>query len=143
MKSAWIKTFMSAHKLIYRVTRGWIGHNALFHRFLLLRTTGRNSGKRYITPLSYFKDGDNHILVASNWGQADHPQWYKNLLKEPETLIQVRSRKIPVRAKLPDGQEYVRLWMLVTRLNRHYVRYQARMDRKIPIVILESVHRKV
>ena len=134
---------MLAHKLIYRLTRGLVGHNALFHRFLLLRTTGRNSGKRYLTPLSYFKDGNNHILVASNWGQADHPQWYKNLLKEPETLIQVRSRKIPVRVKHPDGQEYVRLWMLVTRLNRHYVRYQSRMDRKIPIVVLEPVHRKV
>jgi len=143
MKSAWIKTFMLAHKTIYQLTRGWIGHYALYHRFLLLRTTGRKSGKKYLTPLSYFKDGNNYILVASNWGQADHPQWYKNLLKEPETLIQVRSKKIPVRMKQSDEQDYVRLWMLVTRLNRHYVRYQARMDRKIPIVVLEPVQRKV
>lgn len=143
MKPTLIKTFMSAHKIIYQLTRGWIGHYALHHRFLLLRNTGRKSGKNYFTPLSYFKDGNNHILVASNWGQTDHPQWYKNLLKEPETLIQVRSRKIPVRVKLTEGQEYVRLWMLVTRLNRHYVRYQAKMDRKIPIVVLEPVHRKV
>jgi deazaflavin-dependent oxidoreductase (nitroreductase family) len=105
--------------------------------------SSRKSGKKYLTPLSYFKDGNNYILVASNWGQADHPQWYKNLLKEPETLIQVRSKKIPVRMKQSDEQDYVRLWMLVTRLNRHYVRYQARMDRKIPIVVLEPVQRKV
>jgi deazaflavin-dependent oxidoreductase (nitroreductase family) len=100
------------------------------------------SGKRYLTPLSYFKDGEKHILVASNWGQVDHPQWYKNLLKEPATLIQVRSRTIPVKMRLAAGDEYVRLWMQVTRLNRMYVRYQAKMDRVIPIVVLEPVLRK-
>jgi deazaflavin-dependent oxidoreductase (nitroreductase family) len=143
MKSSFIKIFMLAHKTIYRLTGGWIGHYALHHRFLLLHTIGRKTGKKHLTPLSYFKDGKNHILVASNWGRSDHPHWYKNLLKEPETLIQVRSKKIPVRVKHPDGQDYVRLWMAVTRLNRHYVRYQARMDRKIPIVVLEPVHREV
>jgi hypothetical protein len=43
----------------------------------------------------------------------------------------------------PEEGEYLRLWMLVTRLNRHYVRYQSRVERKIPIVVLEPVHRQV
>ena len=133
---------MKVHVAFYRLSWGWIGHQALWHRFLLLRTTGRKTGKRYFTPLSYFKDGDDFIVVASNWGQANHPQWYKNLLVEPETLIQAKSKKIPVRMRLANSDEYVRLWMLVTRLNRHYVRYQTRMDRQIPLVVLESVLRK-
>jgi len=130
---------MSAHRSIYQMTGGRIGHGALHHHFLLLHSTGTSSGKVYITPLSYFRDGDNFILVASNWGQLDHPHWFKNLVNRPDTLIQVGTREIPVRMNRPQGEEYLRLWKLVTGQNRHYSKYQTGLDRQIPIVVLEPV----
>ena len=127
---------MSAHKLMYRLSGGLIGHNALHHRFLLLDTLGRRSGRTYTTPLSYFQDQGNIILVASNWGRLDHPHWYRNLENRPETTIQIGNRKIPVRMELASGAEYDRLWTHVTSLNRQYGKYQAGLLRRIPIVVL-------
>jgi deazaflavin-dependent oxidoreductase (nitroreductase family) len=51
---------------------------------VLLRTTGARSGVQHDVPLAYFTDGDEVILIASNYGQAKHPSWYYNLLKNPK-----------------------------------------------------------
>jgi proline iminopeptidase len=40
---------------------------------LLLTTTGRKSGERFIFPLFYGTDGDSYIVVASKGGAAAHP----------------------------------------------------------------------
>jgi F420H(2)-dependent quinone reductase len=37
---------------------------------VLLRTTGARSGVERVIPLAYFTDGDDVILIASNYGQA-------------------------------------------------------------------------
>ncbi|BBY83644.1 nitroreductase family deazaflavin-dependent oxidoreductase [Mycolicibacterium pulveris] len=50
---------------------------------VVLRTTGARSGQPRDVPLGYFTDGDDVILIASNYGQAKHPAWYHNLLKNP------------------------------------------------------------
>ncbi len=47
---------------------------------LILTSTGARSGKQYETPLAYFTDGDDVVLIASNYGRDRHPSWYHNLL---------------------------------------------------------------
>lgn len=54
---------------------------------VLLRTTGAKSGVQRDVPLGYFTDGDDVILIASNYGQAKHPSWYYNLLKHPKCQL--------------------------------------------------------
>ncbi len=72
---------------------------------VLLRTTGARSGVERDVPLTYFTDGDDVILVASNYGQANHPSWYHNLLKNPKCTLFADSRSgsggsfIPVRPR--------------------------------------------
>jgi proline iminopeptidase len=56
---------------------------------LLLTTTGRKSGRKYIFPLFYGKAGNSYFIVASKGGAPDHPGWYKNLLAYPEAEIMV------------------------------------------------------
>jgi deazaflavin-dependent oxidoreductase (nitroreductase family) len=102
----------------------------------LLHTHGRKSGKSYTTLLSYYRDGKNYLLVGTNWGNENHPDWYLNLKQNPRTTIQVGATTIPVEARQTQEDEYARLWELVTRLNNQYLQYQKRMKRKIPIVIL-------
>lgn len=105
---------------------------------LLLFTTGRKSGKNYATTLSYYQDGTNYLVVASNWGKETHPDWYLNLLHQPYVEIQVGGKKIPMRAHPAVEEEYERLWKLVTAKNEQYISYQNGIQRKIPIVILVS-----
>jgi hypothetical protein len=40
---------------------------------LLLTTTGRKSGEKFIFPLYYGKAGDSYIVVASKGGAPQHP----------------------------------------------------------------------
>jgi F420H(2)-dependent quinone reductase len=133
----WVKPMMATNKFLYRLTGGRLGSRMAGQTVLLLHTVGRKSGKAYTTPTNYYRDGENYVLVASNWGQATNPAWYHNLLHQPSTTIQVKSQTIPVRARAAGPDEYDRLWKQVTSVNDFYVRYQQQTDRKIPLVILE------
>ena len=85
----------------------------------------------------YLADGDRHVIVASKGGHAKHPAWFHNLKANPDTTIQVGSRKIPVRAKAATEAQHKRLWPKVVEIWSDYAVYQKRTDRKIPLVILE------
>ncbi len=42
---------------------------------LLLTTTGRKSGEKFIFPLFYGEDGGKYFVVASKGGAPEHPGW--------------------------------------------------------------------
>ena len=132
----WIKVFTAANAFLFQKTHGRLGNRMGRQSVLLLHTIGRKSGKTYTTPLSYYRDGDNYLLVASNWGKEEHPNWFRNLLQNPGTTIQVGATTIPVAFHQAQGEEYKRLWEVVTRQNDQYLKYQKGLARQIPIVIL-------
>lgn len=49
-----------------------------------LVSTGAKSGQRREVQLTYFNDGPDVILLASNYGGTKHPQWYHNLKANPD-----------------------------------------------------------
>lgn len=132
----WIKALMSSNVFLYRLTRGALGSRMGGQNVLLLHTTGRKSGKAYTTPTNYFRDGENYILVASNWGRENHPAWYFNLMHQKTAAIQVKNQTLKVSVSQAAGEEYQRLWQWVTNLNPYYVRYQKQTKREIPVVVL-------
>ena len=125
------------HVFWYRVTGGMIGHRVGPTRTLLLDHVGAKSGKRYTSPLTYGRDGENFILVASRGGSARHPAWYANLVAHPDTEVQVGPRRLKVRARTASAEEKPRLWSLMLREWPGYADYQRSTDREIPVVILE------
>ena len=70
---------------------------------LLLTTTGRKSGKQFISPLFYGKTGNSYIVVAPKGGAPQHPGWYRNILANPEVKVQVGTAKIKARARTAVG----------------------------------------
>lgn len=70
----WVRILMAANVLSYRLSNGRLGSTMAGQTVLLLNTVGRKSGKSYTTPINYFRDGDNYLLVASNWGQGSSPR---------------------------------------------------------------------
>ena len=135
----WIKTLMALNVFMYRLTGGLMGGRMSGQNVLLLHTVGRKSGAQRITPVNFFRDGENYVLVASNWGKPGNPAWYFNLLQQPDARIQVKRRTYQVRARPAAEGEYGRLWDLVTGRNPFYARYQAQTKRQIPIVILTII----
>ena len=87
-----------------RIYRGWLANMLAARRELLLTTTGRKSGLPRTTPLNFITM-DSAYVVAAGWGT--HADWYRNLLANPEVMVQVGKRRFAARAQLveePDTQ---------------------------------------
>ena len=125
------------HTLAYRLTGGLVGGRIPGGPpMLLLEHVGAKSGKKRITPLVYLRDGDDLVIVASKGGSPHHPAWFHNLRANPDTMVQVGPRRVPVMAKVASARARSRLWPRVVRLYRGYEGYQKRTRRQIPLVIL-------
>lgn len=127
------------HVRRYQETDGQVGYIWNGVPILLLTTTGRNSGLPRTTPLIHGRDGDDYLVVASMGGAPQHPNWYRNLLKNRRAEIQVLDQHIPVSARTANDDEKPRLWKIVTDLWPNYDVYQSRTDRVIPIVVLSPI----
>ncbi|WP_043617646.1 nitroreductase family deazaflavin-dependent oxidoreductase [Nonomuraea candida] len=125
------------HVRRYQETDGAEGHDWNDTTVLLLTTKGRNSGRPYTTPLIYQRHGDDHLVVASYGGAPDHPQWYKNLLADPEVEVQVKGEKFKARARTATPAEKPGMWRVMARAWPDYDDYQTKTDRDIPVVVLE------
>jgi deazaflavin-dependent oxidoreductase (nitroreductase family) len=107
---------------------------------LLLDHVGARSGRKRTNPLACLEDGDNIVIVASKGGSPRHPAWFHNLCANPDTTVQVGSRRIPVTARVATSNERSRLWPKVVAPYCGYENYQRRTSRQIPLVILQSRH---
>jgi deazaflavin-dependent oxidoreductase (nitroreductase family) len=135
-----IRRAMGLHTVIYRVSGGRIGHTipGVGGRMLLLDHVGAKSGTKRASPLLYFADGGDLVIVASKGGYPKHPAWYHNLMANPDTTAQIGTEHRPVHARTANPEERKRLWPRAVKSYRGYADYQARSKgREIPLVVLE------
>ncbi len=103
---------------------------------LELHVTGRTSGERRSSMLTApIMDDERIVLVASKGGHSDHPQWYKNLVVNPEVEITLDGETKPYTARTAGPDERPELWEQITSRFSNYAGYQASTDREIPVVI--------
>lgn len=130
------------HDKIYKGTDGRIGHKIPgAPPALLLHTTGAKTGLQRTNSLTYAKDGDAYLVVASKGGDPKAPGWYHNLKANPDIEINVGPKRFRVTARpvLPDDPDYQRLWEVVNKNNANrYANYQKRTSRPIPVVELRA-----
>ena len=102
-----------------------------------LMTTGAKSGKPREVQLTYFHDGSDPILIASNYGGPKHPQWYYNLRAHPECEF---GGERFVATEVTNSDEYARLYALAEQVYAGYSDYRAKtapIGRQIPIFRLK------
>ena len=130
------------HNKIYQGTGGRVGHKFPgMPPSLLLHTTGAKTGQPRTNSLTYSRDGDAYLIVASMGGSDRNPAWYHNLRAHPDAEINVGPRRFPVTARLvtPDDSDYQRMWQLVNNNNAdRYIAYQRKTSRPIPIFELKA-----
>jgi deazaflavin-dependent oxidoreductase (nitroreductase family) len=126
------------HAVVYRVSGGRVLGRIAGMPVVLLTTTGRRSGRRRTTPLTYLRDGSTIVLVASAGGSDRPPAWARNLRARPEAEIRDGRRTRRVIARVADADERALLWPLVTATYAGYARYQARTTREIPLFLLSD-----
>ncbi len=128
----------NGHRAILGLTGGRWPKRLLGMQTLELHATGRTSGEMRSTLLTApICEEDRVVLIASKGGHSDHPQWYKNLVVNPDVELTINGETRAMRARTASGAERDELWEQVTRRYRNYAGYQANTDREIPVVVCE------
>jgi deazaflavin-dependent oxidoreductase (nitroreductase family) len=106
---------------------------------LLLSTTGARSGMVRLTPLVYTRDGARYVIIASKAGAPNHPDWYHNLVANPQVMVEVGPERFTARASVTDGAERDRLFDAQASVMPVFTEYQRQTARRIPVVVLERI----
>ena len=138
MGKLFFKAFMAMHVFLYRLTNGKIGAHMNGLNVLLLNTKGSKSGKQRTTPLGYFRQDNDYIIVASNAGADRHPGWYYNLKKHPNTTIQINDQRLTAHAEIMTGEERALAWQNIITESPMYKEYADKTEREIPLFLLNT-----
>lgn len=104
---------------------------------VLLTMTGRKTGALRKVPLMRVEHDGVYAAVASKGGAPDHPQWYGNLLANPDITLQDDTTVTQVRAREIEGAEREQWWARCVEAFPPYAEYQTKTDRTIPVLLLE------
>src|SRR5919109_2739102 len=92
-------------------TTGEVSSGPMAGRPLMVLTTrGAKSGEPREAIVTYTRDGERYVIAASKGGAPTNPQWYYNLLANPEATVEAGRDKFTVRATETHGAERDRLW---------------------------------
>jgi deazaflavin-dependent oxidoreductase (nitroreductase family) len=127
------------HELIkdFRAARGQLGGAFEGVPVLLLTTTGARTGLPRTTPVNYTRAGDAFVVIASKSGSARHPDWYHNLVADPEATIEVLGATMGVRARVTRGREREELFARHAAVLPNFAAYQRRTSRQLPVLVLK------
>jgi len=106
---------------------------------MLLTTTGARSGLPRTTPLLYVRDGDDLVVVGSNFGQERHPAWSGNLRANPRATVTIGGQAVAAVAEQLQGTEADAAFERFVSLARNYGEYRSRTDRQIRVFRLSEV----
>ncbi len=105
---------------------------------LLLTTTGAKSGQPRVAPLAYTTDNGNLVIIASKGGAPTNPDWFHNILANPEVTVELGTESFPARATVAAA-ERDRLYDQMAAQMPGFAEYQKNTTRRIPVVVLERI----
>jgi deazaflavin-dependent oxidoreductase (nitroreductase family) len=106
---------------------------------VILTVTGARSGQEYQKPVCVREDGADLIVAASAGGQRRHPEWYRNLVANPDLTVEYLAETFTARASTePNGPDRDRLFQMMSTEIVGLYGYQDRCrdSRQIPIIRL-------
>jgi deazaflavin-dependent oxidoreductase (nitroreductase family) len=129
------------HKVIeeFRGNGGKVGGQFAGAPMVLLTTKGAKSGKTYVNPLVYSRDGDKYVIIASFAGGPKNPSWYHNLVAHPTPTVEIEGERFQAKATFPSGAERDRLFNQQASQMPIFNEYRKKTARQIPVVVLERV----
>ena len=120
----------------FHANEGRVGGMFAGMPLLLLHHTGAKSGKRRINPLAYQSDEGRYVIFASKAGAPTNPDWYHNLIADPNVSIEVGSDTVDVLASEAMGEERERLFRTQAERVPQFAEYQEQAGRVIPVIVL-------
>ena len=123
----------------FRANGGKVGGPFEGASMMLLTTTGARSGQARTNPVVYTKDGDRFVIIASKAGAPTNPDWFHNLVANPEVTLEVGDERFPARATVTSGEERRRLYDAQAALMPGFAEYAQKTTREIPVVVLDRL----
>ncbi|WP_239163010.1 nitroreductase/quinone reductase family protein [Paractinoplanes rishiriensis] len=123
------RSLVGLDRQLGRLTRGRVVALGMAPSLMLI-TIGRRSGQPRSQPLLYLADGDDLVVIASNWGGEHHPAWSYNLRAEPRARVTLGGREIAVTAREVEGADRERLWRLIVEQWPGYRVYESRASHR-------------
>jgi deazaflavin-dependent oxidoreductase (nitroreductase family) len=124
----------------FRTNEGKVGGPFEGAPMILVHSKGRKSGKEYVNPLVYQDLGDGRIAVfGSRGGSPENPQWYYNILANPDLTVEVGTETFEVKAHEAVGDEREPIWEAQKKRMPGFAEYEAATKgvRDIPVIVLE------
>ncbi|MBI5090603.1 MAG: nitroreductase family deazaflavin-dependent oxidoreductase [Actinobacteria bacterium] len=121
----------------FRSTGGTVGGPFTGAPMILVTHRGAKSGTEYTTPLVYTRDGEGYVIIASKGGAPDDPPWYRNMVANPDVVVEVGAERFAARARVAEGDERDRLYRAQADLMPNFDEYAKSTSRTIPVVVLE------
>ena len=122
----------------FRSNDGKVGGNFDGHLLLLLHHKGAKTGAKRVSPLAAQELGDKGWAVfGSKGGAPTNPDWYYNLLANPDARIEVGTETFDVKARPAEGDERERIWTTQKQIMPGFAQYEKQTSREIPVVVLE------
>jgi deazaflavin-dependent oxidoreductase (nitroreductase family) len=126
------------HRAALAASGGRLGRRVMGMPAVQLHTTGRKSGQRRSVMLTTpIREADRIVVIASKGGDDHHPDWYLNLVANPDVEVTEEGVTRPMRARTANPEERSELWPQVVAAYKGYAGYQRSTDREIPVVICE------
>jgi deazaflavin-dependent oxidoreductase (nitroreductase family) len=104
---------------------------------LLLHSRGARSGRERVNPMMYQAVGEDFAVFASKAGAPTNPDWYHNLVANPDASVEVGPETISVRARVLDDAEREPIWSTQKERYPGFAEYEQKTTRQIPVVLLE------
>jgi deazaflavin-dependent oxidoreductase (nitroreductase family) len=121
----------------FRANGGNVGGQFTGVPLLLLTTTGAKSGEPRARPLAYLSEGGHIYVFAGNRGAPTNPAWYHNLVAHPDVIVELGTETFEARATVVDSAEGDRLGSIQLQKLPGLAELQAKITRKVPVVLLE------
>ena len=123
----------------FRANGGKVGGPFEGKTLLLLHTKGAKSKAERINPVACVRDGERYVVIASKGGAPTNPDWYYNILADPNLMVEVGTEKFKVHAVAAEEPERTRLYNKMVEMMPGFADYQHKTTRVIPVIVLTRV----
>lgn len=123
----------------FRANSGKVGGPFEGAPILLLHTTGARTGQERVHPMMYRPIDGGYAVFASKAGAPTNPDWYHNLVVNPDVRAEIGTQTLPMRARVADDAEREPIWTAQKTDYPGFQEYEEKTTRQIPVVILEPV----
>ena len=120
----------------FRANKGKVGGTFENTKLLLLHTKGAKSGVERVNPVAYFMDDNRYVIIASKGGADTSPDWYYNLLADPDVSVEVGTEQFQASAAPTSEPERTRLYEKMESINPGFSEYKQKTSRVIPVITL-------